>query len=294
MTESLTFPSNTSDLSRRDELPTITLVMPSFNQASFLEAAIRSVLDQGYPHLEFIVCDGGSTDASVEIIKRYESKLTSWVSQPDGGQSAAIASGFARARGELLGWLNSDDILLPGSLMAVAQTHLENPSASLFGGNLLLINSNDQIIRCRRPPSRPHWFAQHGLVTVNQPGTFFTKDAYVRTGGLAPELRYVMDTDLFLRMLHGNRGYVHLHRYMAAFRMHSLAKSQAQRKSADAEYEEACGSRWRELISVGVLHRHKTLVFRSWQAVSGNYFLMIWDTLKQRGHSYRTPSGFTE
>lgn len=101
--------------------PRITIVTPSYQQAQYLEEAIRSVLLQGYPNLEYIVMDGGSRDGSVEIIQRYAPWLSYWQSQPDGGQSAALADGFARATGEILAWINSDDRLQPGALQRVGQ-----------------------------------------------------------------------------------------------------------------------------------------------------------------------------
>src|SRR5687767_5199473 len=97
-------------------LPVISLVTPSLNQASFLERAIRSVIEQNYPNLEYIVMDGGSTDGSVDIIEEYSDRLAYWVSEPDGGQSAAINAGWSRSSGNVLAWLNSDDYLLPGTL----------------------------------------------------------------------------------------------------------------------------------------------------------------------------------
>src|SRR5881394_195745 len=100
--------------------PKISIVTPSFNQGQFLEETILSVLDQNYPDLEYVVIDGGSTDGSADIIRRYASRLSSWCSERDEGQSHAIAKGFARCSGEILGWLNSDDVLLPGALAEVA------------------------------------------------------------------------------------------------------------------------------------------------------------------------------
>src|SRR5215472_7727613 len=99
-------------------LPRITVVTPSFNQGQFLEATLRSVLDQNYPNLEYIVCDGGSTDNSVEVIQRYQDRLAWWVSEKDKGQSNAINKGFAGATGDLLAYINSDDTFAPGSLLA--------------------------------------------------------------------------------------------------------------------------------------------------------------------------------
>jgi GT2 family glycosyltransferase len=112
------------------DLPKISIVTPSFNQGKFLEKTILSVLEQGYPNLEYIIIDGGSTDNSVEIIRKYENRLAYWVSEPDCGQSNAINKGFERATGEILGWLNSDDWYHPGALKAVAEVFRVHPNAS--------------------------------------------------------------------------------------------------------------------------------------------------------------------
>src|SRR5262245_9832375 len=115
--------------------PRISIVTPSFNQACFLEQCLLSVLDQRYPDLEFLVLDGGSTDGSVEIIRRYENRLTHWVSEPDGGQSAAINRGFCRATGDVVAWLNSDDYYLPGALERIADAYRKSPDASFYFGD---------------------------------------------------------------------------------------------------------------------------------------------------------------
>ena len=126
-------------------LPRITLVTPSFNQAPYLGATIRSVLGQGYPDLEYIVMDGGSTDGSVGIIRRHEADLAFWKSAPDGGQSDALRQGFSRATGEVLGWLNSDDTLEPGALLDVGELFARRPDANLLYGNLNFIDPTGKL-----------------------------------------------------------------------------------------------------------------------------------------------------
>jgi glycosyltransferase involved in cell wall biosynthesis len=115
----------------KSELPKISIVTPSFNQGRFIEKTILSVIEQDYPNLEYIIIDGGSTDESVEIIKKYEKHLAYWVSEPDRGQSHAINKGFERATGEIFGWLNSDDWYHPGALKALAEAFAANPEAGV-------------------------------------------------------------------------------------------------------------------------------------------------------------------
>ena len=116
------------------DFPLVSIVTPSFNQARFLEATLRSVLEQDYPNIEYLVVDGASTDGSVEIIRRYADRLTWWVSEKDNGQSEAINKGMRRARGEFIGWLNSDDIYLPGAVSAAVSAFLSHPQAGLIYG----------------------------------------------------------------------------------------------------------------------------------------------------------------
>ncbi len=141
--------------------PRITVVMPSFNQARYIEESIQSILDQNYPNLEFMIFDGGSADGSQEIIERYADRLTYWHSQPDKGQTDVLIQGFDRATGDLLGWVNSDDVLLPGCLQTIAGAFVARPHCRLFGGNYVLIDAIGNIIRCTRHPANPVRFAKY-------------------------------------------------------------------------------------------------------------------------------------
>src|SRR5437667_5688340 len=116
-------------------LPRISIVTPSYNQGKYLEQTIRSVLDQGYPNLEYIICDGGSTDISVEIVKKYSDRLAWWCSEKDRGQSDAINKGWRRATGDILAYLNSDDVLLPGAIERVVRAFQQTPSAGVVYGD---------------------------------------------------------------------------------------------------------------------------------------------------------------
>ncbi|HAX95810.1 MAG TPA: glycosyltransferase, partial [Prolixibacteraceae bacterium] len=126
--------------------PKISVVTPSYNQGQFIEETIRSVLLQGYPNLEYIVMDGGSTDGSVKIIKKYEPWLSYWVSEPDRGQSHAINKGINRAAGEILFWLNSDDLCLPGAFFKAAESFSQYPNQKLVIGQAQIINQYGEVI----------------------------------------------------------------------------------------------------------------------------------------------------
>ena len=194
-------PDATAASPSAQHLPRLTLVTPSYNQGQYLEATLRSVLLQGYPNLEYIVVDGGSTDESVEVIRRYADHLAYWVSEPDRGQSHALVKGFARATGEIFGWLNSDDLLLPGALQRIGQALIDNPRAPFVYGDARHIEPDGQG-RSDRPCARPYdrrWMLEHSNM-VPQPTAFFRAEAYRAAGGLNEALNWVMDWDLWLRL----------------------------------------------------------------------------------------------
>src|SRR5512138_1788368 len=127
-------------------LPLVSIITPSFNQAAFLETTIRSVLDQDYPSLEYFIVDGGSKDGSLEIIQRYAHRLAGWVSEPDRGQTDAINKGFGMAHGEILAWLNSDDVYQPGAVAEAATFLQQNPEVGLVYGDATYIDENGRTI----------------------------------------------------------------------------------------------------------------------------------------------------
>jgi len=205
-------------------LPRITIVTPSFNQGQYLEATIRSVLDQDYPNLEYLVMDGGSTDGSVDIIRRYADRLAYWVSEPDGGQSAAIARGFRRATGDVLAWLNSDDIYLPGALNTVAKAFAEDPTADFIYGSRRIIDETGRVIRSFLTPTILHkyYFAFGQLIP--QECAFWRRALYDRVGGLDESLGFSLDFSLFVRMW-GSGRFKKIDAELGALRSHAASKT---------------------------------------------------------------------
>lgn len=178
--------------------PRISVVIPSYNQGKYIERTILSVVGQGYPNLEIIVVDGGSTDETVEVIKRYEKHLAYWVSEKDSGQGNAINKGFRRATGDILGWLNSDDQYLPGALLDVVREmgSVDEPKA-LYGGTVHIYEGSTRALS-----DLPHVFPR-GRLSVNdlivQPSTFWTRALWEKTGEIDESYHYVMDWDWFAR-----------------------------------------------------------------------------------------------
>lgn len=211
--------------------PRISVVTPSFNQAAFLERTIRSVLDQDYPSLEYLVVDGGSSDKSAVIIKKYAGRLTWWCSERDEGQAHAISKGFDRSTGEVLCWLNSDDILLPGALRAVGTFFRDHPAAEVVNGSAFYINASDRPVGSGLQSSYTHGvrasaqrFRFYGQDGVYQQATFWRRDPYFAVGGVRKEFIFAMDLDLFTRLATRQRFHV-IPRYLACFRIHAANKS---------------------------------------------------------------------
>lgn len=182
-------------------LPRVSIVTPSFNQAPFIEETIRSVLMQGYPNLEYIIMDGGSTDGSLDIIRRYERFLTYWVSKPDEGQCNAINEGWKRATGEIIAYLNSDDVLLANAIQSAVAALCANPSSVLVYSDGLWIDQN----------GRPIGLGQSGQLNIEQllrgskfgipqPTVFMLRFAVEQVGWLDESLHMAMDLDLWLKL----------------------------------------------------------------------------------------------
>jgi glycosyltransferase involved in cell wall biosynthesis len=183
--------------------PRITVVTPSFNQGRFLAPCIESILSEDYPNLEYFIVDGGSTDESLRVIERYRDRIAWWVSEPDGGQSDAINKGFRRATGDLVAWLNADDYYLPGALRAVVEAYRANPAASFYFGDGLRVDEEGRPIARFAPEGNDRFDPTalvYGLNYILQPSTFINRAYLERAGYLDVDLKYGMDSDLWMRL----------------------------------------------------------------------------------------------
>jgi glycosyltransferase involved in cell wall biosynthesis len=181
--------------------PLVSIVTPSFNQGLFLEETIKSVLAQTYSPIEYIVIDGGSTDSSIEIIRRHERQLAYWVSEPDKGQSHGINKGLRRSTGTIIGWLNSDDTLQPDAVDRVVEAMQDAPT--VVHGSVHLVDARSRLIARPKLAKRNQEFGLQTIVgegLVNQPGAFWNRVAMDRTGYLNENLNYIMDYELWVRM----------------------------------------------------------------------------------------------
>ncbi|MBK8422232.1 glycosyltransferase family 2 protein [Candidatus Villigracilis saccharophilus] len=181
-------------------LPLVSIITPSFHQAQYLEATIQSVLGQDYPRIEYIIVDGGSTDGSVDVIKKYEGRLAWWVSEQDKGQTDAINKGFNRANGEILAWLNSDDTYNPGAVSAAVKFLMDNPEIAMVYADCNFINEQGGVIGKFNSAQTDHHRLREGYVHIPQQTMFFRAKYWKELGPLDPSFYFAMDYDLWTRI----------------------------------------------------------------------------------------------
>ncbi len=207
-------------------LTSVSIVTPSYNQARYIEQTIRSVLEQGYPRLEYLVIDGGSSDGSQEIIKKYADKLSGWVSEKDRGQADAINKGLARTGGEIVAWLNSDDYYLPGAVSRAVQTFQQHPEAGLVYGNVLSVDGQGKVFNLQtfRPYTLEDLMA---FQIISQPAVFMRRSILEQAGLLDLSYHLLLDHQLWLRLAR-LAPIIYLPETLAAARYHAQAKNLAR------------------------------------------------------------------
>lgn len=217
-------------------LPRISVVTPSYNQGAFLEATIRSVLGQNYPNLEYIVIDGGSSDKSVDIIRKYEERLAYWVSEPDRGQAHAINKGFAKATSDIFCWINSDDLLASGALHRVGSHFVEHSRSVWCTGQCEVIEADGRVRRKLAVDvdgSLSDWLVhmKYNRAAILQPSTFWRSSAHHQVGVLRENLHYVFDFEFFYRIRKAMGAPEKLDSVLSQFRLHGESKT-VSRKDA--------------------------------------------------------------
>lgn len=215
--------------------PKISIITPNYNHGQFIETTINSVLSQNYPHLEYIVIDGGSTDNSLQIIEKYATRLSYWVSEKDSGQSEAINKGLRKASGEIWAWLNSDDYYQANTLFWVANIINERKKRYLVTGDTILVKSNGEFFLTWRP-AHPDFvsllfhyrlYRIKGILTMPpQPSTFFHRKLFQDIGPLRTDLHYTMDYEYWLRALKKGYSFHYIPRVLSAYRLHTTSKTQ--------------------------------------------------------------------
>jgi glycosyltransferase involved in cell wall biosynthesis len=209
---------------QNDSPPLVSIVTPSFNQARYIEATIESVLAQDYQRVEYIIIDGGSTDATVEIIKRYQGRIASWISEPDQGQTDAINKGFARAKGDILAWINSDDTYEPGAVAAAVKNLQSHPNVGMVYGDCNFINESGRVIGRFNAAQTDQRLLRRGYVHIPQQASFFRADLWREVGPLDPSFYFAMDYDLWTRIA-AKTEIKYIPQTWANFRLHTSGKT---------------------------------------------------------------------
>lgn len=179
--------------------PKISIITPSFNQGEFIEDTITSILSQGYPNLEYIVCDGGSTDGTKQTIEKYQDQITWWCSEKDKGQTDAINKGMKKATGDIVGWINSDDVLFPGSLFKIAEFFIMHPETDFLNGSAADLDKEGHFIKFTQP-IMSKYFMERGCYTICQQGMFWKRDIFDKIGFLNENFHAKMDVEWLIRV----------------------------------------------------------------------------------------------
>ncbi|MEZ4519010.1 MAG: glycosyltransferase family 2 protein [Chloroflexota bacterium] len=255
--------------------PTITIVTPSYNQAAYLEETIRSVLLQQYPALEYIIMDGGSTDGSVDIIRHYANHLAYWQSEPDDGQADAINKAFARANGEIMGWLNSDDVYMPGTLSVIGRLFAGQPETQLaYGEGWYIDPAGNRLEPCRFVRRKITDTYLANMDPILQPAAFWRRSLWDATGPLNSSLHWVFDWEWFIRA-HKQTNFHYIPKALAYYRVQPQAKTRTggiERQLEHASVTRHYGAWWHPNNVVQQLRRFEhgtqviTAAWPSWLA----------------------------
>jgi glycosyltransferase involved in cell wall biosynthesis len=215
--------------------PKLSIVTPSFNQGRFLEETILSVLDQNYPNLEYIIVDGGSSDETVDIIRRYQDRLAYWVSEKDRGQVHAINKGLDHATGDIFAFINSDDVYMPGAFTTVVEHFEKHPASEWVCGDTMMFGEGypTEVISAVVPKSAAH--ALSWAYKAPQPGHFWKRE--LLEGGFDEEWRYDFDHDLYVRLLLAGHTCEHIPGTFAGYRLHGQSKTVAESRHFDEEFD---------------------------------------------------------
>lgn len=223
--------------------PRISVVVPSFNQGNFLPATLESIVSQGYPNLELIVMDGGSSDDSVDVIRRYESKISYWQSQPDGGQTDALIQGFSRATGDIFCWINSDDLMLNNSMHHVARVLDGDARLGAVYGDTIWIDREGRTLRQQREMGFNRFIWLHTYNYIPGMSMYWRRSVYEQVGGLNSKFNLAMDSDLWLRMSRVCE-FGHVRAFWSAMRFYPEQKNRRLRDASNQEDDEIRRQYW--------------------------------------------------
>ncbi len=239
-----------ADQPASENAPKISVITPSYNQGAFLEQTIRSVLLQRYPNLEYIIIDGGSADNSVAVIRKYEPWLSYWVSETDRGQSQAINKGFAKASGQIICWLNSDDYFMPGALQTVSEILADGSGNYALGGHCLKVYSDGRppVILEGRYENRRRLLQFWKGYQMHQPSIFWRREMFEKVGLLDEDSHYIMDFDYWTR-ISKHCDFINVDRILACCNFHEDAKSWGEYRRIHADLKKYAHLYWGSKLS---------------------------------------------
>jgi len=241
--------------------------------------------------MEYFLVDGGSTDGSVEIIRQYEHRIDWWVSETDDGQSEAINKGFKRASGELLCWVNSDDVLFPACLQIISEWYLEKAKPDIIHANSAFIEENGMVMRMYRLPRRTRFFLEQGVWFTPPPAVFFKVSLLKKIGYLSNEYQFCMDLDLWKRMIQAGARVAFVPKYLGGFRWHKGSKTANAAMSKKNRSEETPEARKILNEAIGSSTEHRRLfwrrVWKMYQIFSFNYFRSYFETQRVKGKHWK-------
>jgi glycosyltransferase involved in cell wall biosynthesis len=245
--------------------PRISIVTPSYNQGAFIEKTIRSVLLQGYPDLEYIIIDGSSTDASVEIIKKYQAHVDFWSSEPDGGPANALNRGFSRSRGEICGYLNSDDFILPGALTRASKAFSDHTGIDVIYGNGYIVDANDNRTRTIYSDNWSLTRYAFGAASVMQQATFFRRSAFDKAKGFNIENHTCWDGELLVDLAIAGARFHRIDDFLGAFRIHNNSISGSGR--LEAAYLRDCRRLFNKIMKRNPSTIDRLFMFPAWRLI---------------------------
>ncbi len=226
----------------------VSIVTISYNQVEFLERTIGSVLGQNYPNLEYILVDPGSTDGSRELIKRYREKLAHVVFEADAGPSDGLNKGFSLATGDILGFLNSDDILYPGSISSAARFFQEHPGVDVVSGHAKIIGPDDRVLRNAYSDPMSIKRSLYSAAFLIQPSTFFRRSAFVQVGGFNVNNRVTWDGELFFDMARAGCRFARSKKIWSGYRLHSASITTSWNPDEHRKRDEVIHRRFQQVL----------------------------------------------
>ena len=265
------------------EYPKVSVITPSYNQGSFIERTILSVISQNYPNLEYIICDGGSTDETINIIKKYDDKITWWISEKDKGQTDAINKGMKRATGDIVCWINSDDILLPRALCYVANFFRNNPDCDFANGYSIEIDKEDRILKFTHIILNKFFFRK-GCYNIAQQGMFWKRGLFDKIGYLDENFHAKMDVEWLIRVHESNAKIKLINKNLGAIRVYDETKTSLGGKIWEEDAE-----RIKKLYKGKYVYNRSNIyfiLFVIYKFLSGCYLRNVLMNLKYKNKKY--------